>query len=212
MARRRWPGSPSRTRDDRRVALRSALRILCRHRGRAVHRERQPRLRLCRRAASSTISGRTTSTISASGGAPRRPPTRPPRPMGDGHRFRCAGRGGRHRLGLLRCRLPGARLRALPDLDVAGRRRRARDPRIRPRHEELREGRLLLAGLQVGAVLVRRRHADPAAGLHEEEQTTSGYPRSVKLWKRGTPVEKAETIYEAEAEDRLGYRLCRRGR
>jgi prolyl oligopeptidase len=31
--------------------------------------------------------------------------------------------------------------------------------------------------------------------------TTSGYPRFVKLWKRGTPLSQAKTIYEGKAED-----------
>ncbi len=31
--------------------------------------------------------------------------------------------------------------------------------------------------------------------------TDSGYPRIVKLWKRGTPLEKAETVYEGKKED-----------
>ncbi|HEY8231199.1 MAG TPA: prolyl oligopeptidase family serine peptidase [Vicinamibacteria bacterium] len=31
--------------------------------------------------------------------------------------------------------------------------------------------------------------------------TTSGYPRVAKLWKRGTPIEQAETLYEGKAED-----------
>jgi prolyl oligopeptidase len=31
--------------------------------------------------------------------------------------------------------------------------------------------------------------------------TTSGYPRIAKLWKRGTPLTAAETIYEGKAED-----------
>jgi prolyl oligopeptidase len=31
--------------------------------------------------------------------------------------------------------------------------------------------------------------------------TTSGYPRIVKLWKRGTPVSAARTVYEGKAED-----------
>jgi prolyl oligopeptidase len=31
--------------------------------------------------------------------------------------------------------------------------------------------------------------------------TTSGYPRIVKLWKRGTPLADAKTIYEGKAED-----------
>jgi prolyl oligopeptidase len=35
----------------------------------------------------------------------------------------------------------------------------------------------------------------------EEEETTSGYPRNVKLWKRGTAREDAELVYEAERDD-----------
>jgi prolyl oligopeptidase len=31
--------------------------------------------------------------------------------------------------------------------------------------------------------------------------TTSGYPRIVKLWKRGTPLSEAKTIFEGKAED-----------
>lgn len=31
--------------------------------------------------------------------------------------------------------------------------------------------------------------------------TTSGYPRIVKVWKRGTPLESAATIFEADAKD-----------
>ncbi len=31
--------------------------------------------------------------------------------------------------------------------------------------------------------------------------TTSGYPRVAKIWKRGTPIEQAETLYEGKAED-----------
>lgn len=31
--------------------------------------------------------------------------------------------------------------------------------------------------------------------------TTSGYPRIVKIWKRGTPLEKAETVFEGKNED-----------
>jgi prolyl oligopeptidase len=35
----------------------------------------------------------------------------------------------------------------------------------------------------------------------EGSLTTSGYPRIAKLWKRGTPLEKADTIYEGKPED-----------
>ena len=31
--------------------------------------------------------------------------------------------------------------------------------------------------------------------------TSSGYPRLAKLWKRGTPLEEAELVYEGEADD-----------
>ena len=31
--------------------------------------------------------------------------------------------------------------------------------------------------------------------------TTSGYPRIVKLWKRGTPLSEAKTIFEGKPED-----------
>lgn len=35
----------------------------------------------------------------------------------------------------------------------------------------------------------------------EGSMTTSGYPRVVKLWKRGTPLTDAKTIYEGDATD-----------
>ncbi len=35
----------------------------------------------------------------------------------------------------------------------------------------------------------------------EGSQTTSGYPRITKMWKRGTPLSAAETIFEGQAED-----------
>ncbi len=35
--------------------------------------------------------------------------------------------------------------------------------------------------------------------------TTSGYPRIVKLWKRGTPLTAAQTIFEGKAEDVRAY-------
>jgi len=35
--------------------------------------------------------------------------------------------------------------------------------------------------------------------------TTSGYPRIAKLWKRGTPLEKAETVFETKPEDVWAY-------
>ncbi len=37
--------------------------------------------------------------------------------------------------------------------------------------------------------------------------TSSGYPRIAKLWRRGTPLDKAETIYEGKPEDVGTYAL-----
>ena len=37
--------------------------------------------------------------------------------------------------------------------------------------------------------------------------TTSGYPRIAKVWKRGTKLAEAETIYEGKPEDVWGYAL-----
>lgn len=40
-----------------------------------------------------------------------------------------------------------------------------------------------------------------SAAFEDEDRTESGYPRVVKLWKRGTPVEAAQPIYDALKED-----------
>lgn len=40
-----------------------------------------------------------------------------------------------------------------------------------------------------------------SAAFSEADRTASGYPRVVKLWKRGTPVEAAEPIFEVEKTD-----------
>lgn len=37
--------------------------------------------------------------------------------------------------------------------------------------------------------------------LTPENQTTSGYPRVIKIWKRGTPYSEAQTIYEGSRDD-----------
>ena len=40
-----------------------------------------------------------------------------------------------------------------------------------------------------------------ATDFGEGSRTTSGYPRFVKLWKRGTPLADAKTLFEARVED-----------
>ncbi len=41
--------------------------------------------------------------------------------------------------------------------------------------------------------------------LGEETMTTSGYPRQVRLWKRGTPLEDATVLFEGKKEDVSSY-------
>lgn len=41
-----------------------------------------------------------------------------------------------------------------------------------------------------------------SAAFEEDEKTQSGYPRVIKLWKRGTKLEDATPIFEAQKEDR----------
>ena len=40
-----------------------------------------------------------------------------------------------------------------------------------------------------------------SAAFEEEDKTESGYPRVVKLWKRGTRVEDVTSIFEAQKQD-----------
>ena len=42
--------------------------------------------------------------------------------------------------------------------------------------------------------------------------TDSGYPRVVKSWKRGTPIEDAVTVFEGEAQDIAASQYCYRDR
>ncbi len=35
--------------------------------------------------------------------------------------------------------------------------------------------------------------------------TTSGYPRIAKVWRRGTPLAEAETLYEGKVEDMAAF-------
>jgi prolyl oligopeptidase len=53
-----------------------------------------------------------------------------------------------------------------------------------------------------------------ASDFGEGSMTTSGYPRQVKIWERGTPVEKARLVFEGEYTDvgTFGYVLRKAGR
>lgn len=48
---------------------------------------------------------------------------------------------------------------------------------------------------------VDRDHVIVGTDFGEKSLTTSGYPRTLRLWKRGTPLEDAETIFVGEETD-----------
>ena len=80
-------------------------------------------------------------------------------------------------------------VQALPGRAVARRRRRRRHARVRPRHEAVREGRLLPPrgqGRRWAGSTRTRVYVDTDFG--PGSLTRSGYPRIVKEWKRGTPL------------------------
>ena len=52
-----------------------------------------------------------------------------------------------------------------------------------------------------GASWIDRDTVFVATDFGEGSMTTSGYPRIVKLWKRGTPLSAATTVFEGEPED-----------
>jgi prolyl oligopeptidase len=53
-----------------------------------------------------------------------------------------------------------------------------------------------------------------ASDFGDGSMTTSGYPRQIKIWERGTPVEKAKMVFEGEPSDvgTFGYVLRKAGR
>ena len=96
-----------------------------------------------------------------------------------------------HRRGLVQLSRGGADAMVIREFDLDGQalcRRRLRHPRN-----------------QVGRDLVRRGHA--AGGGHARRRatiaTTSGYPRTVRRWRRGTPFESAPVVFEGERTDML---------
>lgn len=63
-----------------------------------------------------------------------------------------------------------------------------------PQGFELSEAKLQVTYLDEDAVLV-------GTDFGPGSMTSSGYPRIVKLWKRGTPLASAKTVYEGKVED-----------
>jgi len=91
-----------------------------------------------------------------------------------------------------------------------------------PPDEEFREGRVLSAEAKGGLDWRDRDNVYVSTDFGPGSMTTSGYPRIVKDWKRGTPLSEARTVFEGESgdvsasafvSDRFGFKreLIRRG-
>ncbi len=144
----------------------------------------------------------------ACGGAPRSPNTRSPIPVGDGGTTRRAQRRREEELRLARRRLlPPASASAWSRSRAAGPSDR-RNARIRPAGQGLRHGRFSTAPSQGLAELARCRQRVRVHRLRPGSMTSSGYARIVKLWRRGTPMASAKTLFEADEKDLgvWGYR------
>ena len=93
-------------------------------------------------------------------------------------------------------------VRAVPDLRLARRGRRQGRPRVRRRQEGVRQGRLHAA--RRPRAVVSWRDLDTlfvGTDFGPGSLTTSGYPRIVKEWKRGTPLAEAKLVFEGKPED-----------
>ena len=67
-----------------------------------------------------------------------------------------------------------------------------------PAEEEpfvVKEGKTRVTYLDRDTVIVG------ACGVEEGDETDSGYPRTVRVWKRGTDIKESEVVYEGEKSD-----------
>ena len=60
------------------------------------------------------------------------------------------------------------------------------------------EGKGSLSWIDVDTVYVATDHVGP--GQHDDAVTTSGYPRTARRWRRGTPLESAELVVSVEED------------
>ena len=103
--------------------------------------------------------------------------------------------------------LPRARLRALPGLALPRRRRRRRGPRVRPRARSFVKDGFYAARGQEHGRWSDRDTLFVGTDFGPGSLTDSGYPRIVKEWKRGTPLEpRPRLVFEGEARGRVAPR------
>ncbi len=63
------------------------------------------------------------------------------------------------------------------------------------------EGGFLIEESKGGASFLDRNTVIVSTDFGDNTMTTSGYPRQARIWKRGTPVQAAKLVYEAEKTD-----------
>src|SRR5438105_914433 len=90
---------------------------------------------------------------------------------------------------------------ALPAASVARRRRCGGGARVRSGREGVREGRLSAGGGKILRQLLTEDAVLCGTDFGPGSMTASGYPRIVKLWKRGEPLTDARVIYEGRHDD-----------
>lgn len=63
------------------------------------------------------------------------------------------------------------------------------------------EGGFLIEESKGGASFIDRNTVIVSTDFGDNTMTTSGYPRQARIWKRGTPLQAAKLVYEAEKTD-----------
>jgi prolyl oligopeptidase len=63
------------------------------------------------------------------------------------------------------------------------------------------EGGFLIEESKGGASFLDRNTVIVSTDFGDNTMTTSGYPRQARIWKRGTPLQEAKLVYEAEKTD-----------
>ena len=114
-------------------------------------------------------------------------------------------------LGVARRQLPGAGLSPLPRLAEPGRNRRRCRPRVRHADRPVRADGFALADAKSNSTWVDRDTLLVATDYGEGSLTTSGYPRVVKLWTRGTPLARGQDGVHRRDRGRVCLALRRDG-
>ncbi len=104
-------------------------------------------------------------------------------------------------LGLPRCAVPATGLPARADLAVTRRRGRGGGAGVRHRASRVRPDGFQLPAAKSLVCWIDADRSYVATDFGPGTLTTSGYPRTVRQWRRGTPLAEAELVYEGKPDD-----------